>query len=110
MFSCRATDCASFGLALPVNTIRLSKAMSLRRCGSRCMAGEEGFEPTNAGIKIRCLNQLGDSPTVIGSIYPVVQRMPVQSARHEAAHPFWKFRLHPARFAFLCKFSEYARP
>ncbi len=28
------------------------------------MAGEEGFEPSNAGIKIRCLNQLGDSPAV----------------------------------------------
>jgi hypothetical protein len=27
-------------------------------------AGEEGFEPSHAGIKIRCLNQLGDSPTV----------------------------------------------
>ncbi len=27
------------------------------------MAGEEGFEPSHAGIKIRCLNQLGDSPT-----------------------------------------------
>jgi hypothetical protein len=27
MFSCFATDCASRGLALPVNTIRLSKAM-----------------------------------------------------------------------------------
>ena len=26
------------------------------------VAGEEGFEPSNAGIKIRCLNQLGDSP------------------------------------------------
>jgi hypothetical protein len=26
------------------------------------MAGEEGFEPSNAGIKIRCLDQLGDSP------------------------------------------------
>src|SRR3954471_16110343 len=26
------------------------------------MAGEEGFEPSYAGIKIRCLNQLGDSP------------------------------------------------
>src|SRR5689334_25119378 len=29
------------------------------------MAGEEGFEPSYAGIKIRCLNQLGDSPVVI---------------------------------------------
>ena len=27
------------------------------------MAGEQGFEPWNAGIKIQCLNQLGDSPT-----------------------------------------------
>src|SRR5260363_102946 len=26
------------------------------------LAGEEGFEPSNAGIKIRCLNRLGDSP------------------------------------------------
>jgi hypothetical protein len=27
------------------------------------VAGEEGFEPSHAGIKIQCLNQLGDSPT-----------------------------------------------
>ena len=26
------------------------------------LAEEEGFEPSNAGIKIRCLDQLGDSP------------------------------------------------
>ena len=37
------------------------------RCGARAaqlrdMAEEEGLEPSNAGIKIRCLNQLGDSP------------------------------------------------
>jgi hypothetical protein len=25
----------------------------------------EGFEPSHAGIKIRCLNQLGDSPTQV---------------------------------------------
>ena len=29
------------------------------------VAGEEGFEPSHAGIKIRCLNQLGDSPNVL---------------------------------------------
>jgi hypothetical protein len=28
------------------------------------LAGEEGFEPSHAGIKIQCLNQLGDSPTL----------------------------------------------
>ena len=26
------------------------------------LAGEEGFEPSHGGIKIRCLDQLGDSP------------------------------------------------
>ena len=26
------------------------------------VAGEEGFEPSHAGIKTLCLNQLGDSP------------------------------------------------
>jgi hypothetical protein len=30
------------------------------------MAGEEGFEPSHAGIKTLCLNQLGDSPILIG--------------------------------------------
>jgi hypothetical protein len=35
--------------------------ISMRRLN--LMAGEQGFEPWNAGIKIRCLNQLGDSPT-----------------------------------------------
>ncbi len=28
----------------------------------KVMAGEEGFEPSHAGIRIQCLNQLGDSP------------------------------------------------
>ena len=32
---------------------------------SQKMAGEEGFEPSHAGIKIQCLNQLGDSPMVV---------------------------------------------
>jgi hypothetical protein len=31
------------------------------------MAGEKGFEPLHAGIKIRCLNQLGDSPTQLSA-------------------------------------------
>ena len=30
---------------------------------SQNLAGVEGVEPANAGIKIRCLNQLGDTPT-----------------------------------------------
>jgi hypothetical protein len=31
------------------------------------MAGEQGFEPWYAGIKIQCLNQLGDSPTQLAA-------------------------------------------
>jgi hypothetical protein len=34
-------------------------------CAIRTLAGEKGFEPLHAGIKIRCLNQLGDSPTQV---------------------------------------------
>ena len=34
---------------------------ALGRSGN--LAGVEGFEPANAGIKIQCLNQLGDTPT-----------------------------------------------
>ena len=34
------------------------------QCPATDLAGEEGFEPSHAGIKIQCLNQLGDSPTV----------------------------------------------
>ncbi len=34
-------------------------------CAEKDLAGEEGFEPSHAGIKIRCLNQLGDSPTQV---------------------------------------------
>ena len=30
----------------------------------KMVAGEEGLEPSHAGIKIQCLYQLGDSPTL----------------------------------------------
>ena len=44
------------------------------------VAGEEGFEPSHAGIKIRCLNQLGDSPTLTppgdeGEIVPEILKL-----------------------------------
>jgi hypothetical protein len=41
------------------DTMKIGQACDLPE-GS--LAGEEGFEPSNAGIKIRCLDQLGDSP------------------------------------------------
>ena len=46
---------------LKLNTNLLPNAAT---SAAAVLAGEEGFEPSNAGIKIRCLNQLGDSPMV----------------------------------------------
>ena len=48
-------DIEQKALALPV--------LGVRRKSQKNLAGVEGFEPANAGIKIRCLNQLGDTPT-----------------------------------------------
>jgi hypothetical protein len=60
---------------VPVNTImsplatvdsfkllKQKKRVMLHAPSYKMLAGEEGFEPSHAGIKIRCLNQLGDSP------------------------------------------------
>src|SRR6185503_11019571 len=92
-FRCFATFCASRGLALPVNTIRLSKAIVFSRDCCLFRAGEEGFEPSNAGIKIRCLNQLGDSPTAAplpgrGYSNQLAHRVAFEPARDETLHPF----------------------
>src|SRR6266852_237071 len=43
------------------------------------MAGEEGFEPSHGGIKIRCLNQLGDSPSA--KLAPATPRADADPAR-----------------------------
>jgi hypothetical protein len=40
------------------------KPRLLDATGVDIVAGEEGFEPSHAGIKIQCLNQLGDSPAI----------------------------------------------
>src|SRR5258708_2707280 len=62
------TSCASAGFALPVKTIRPSWLLivHLLQAGgegnARNFGREEGGEPSNAGIQIPCLKQLGDSP------------------------------------------------
>ena len=80
---CDAISCASAGLALPVNSTVLNSTCTpsrRRRDGRRLsaggtgieedLAGEEGLEPSHVGIKIRCLNQLGDSPTQVRGFAP----------------------------------------
>ena len=37
-------------------------SMQSHAASLQILAGVEGVEPANAGIKIRCLNQLGDTP------------------------------------------------
>ena len=49
------------------STTRMSMLFWTHLTAYSYLAGEEGFEPSHAGIKIRCLNQLGDSPTRVGS-------------------------------------------
>src|SRR5690349_18322568 len=77
------------------------------------LAGEEGLEPSHAGIKIRCLNQLGDSPTLTLSFTECVghsvprnlcreseEWMRIQACRN-CAIPFdWQFGLRRHRFVF----------
>ena len=57
----------------------------------RCMvrfkitvAGEEGLEPSHAGIKIQCLYQLGDSPTQ--DTCPVCTAQETQKCRRLRIH------------------------
>src|SRR5690606_26083526 len=44
-----------------------STACALDSLWAEKLAGEEGFEPSHAGIKIRCLNQLGYSPRILAT-------------------------------------------
>ncbi len=52
-------------------TCRQSVLHAWRRALQKRVAGEEGFEPSHAGIKILCLNQLGDSPAEF-SVYGII--------------------------------------
>ena len=77
---------AAPAISKPLNKVTEQKALARTRCGSgsqgpKNLAGVEGFEPANAGIKIRCLNQLGDSPTRVDC-----QRQPTDQLSLDA-HP-----------------------
>src|SRR5690349_3395281 len=70
----------------------------------KSVAGEVGIEPTNAGIKIRCLTtwrlprSLPDSSIArTPSFSPVEQRMPWQTCGHETPHRFGHLLQHRLR-------------
>ncbi len=56
------------------------------------LAGEEGLEPSNAGIKIRCLNQLGDSPTQL-LVLPDINDYPAKRNYATKAKSGWVSKL-----------------
>src|SRR5215470_19377167 len=107
-----ATARAPSGASLHKTNSRKSSLRRRRLAQARCQAGRElagevGFEPTNAGIKIRCLNQLGDSPTVeplLGS-----KGMSFQAAHRGFAPLVGNPRDDCARFAFCPERREHAR-
>jgi hypothetical protein len=54
------------------------------------VVGDEGFEPPNAGIKIRCLNPLGESPTdlvLMRGIEPPTSSLPRKYSTPELHQP-----------------------
>ena len=65
------------------------------------LAGEKGFEPLHAGIKIQCLNQLGDSPTREGGLLLAKEagRPPMNVALDSPAYQ--RMRRQIAAFAHL---------
>lgn len=79
------------------------------------MAGEQGFEPWNAGIKIQCLNQLGDSPTqlvVYHKSAPVLPTALESDAKrnlvlHEFCVAYYQF-ISPASGCFRSVFAFHA--
>src|SRR5215475_14973274 len=88
-------------------SLRLQRLVRARGQAAREVAGEVGFEPTNAGIKIRCLNQLGDSPTVeplLGS-----KGMSFQAANRGPAPLAGNPRDDRARLALRPERREHAR-
>ena len=50
--------------------------IKVRGKGPVNLAGVEGVEPANAGIKIQCLNQLGDTPTQVNCCLKAALRQP----------------------------------
>ena len=59
------------GLTNPVVYLPTISAARLAAGVAKGVAGEEGFEPSHAGIKTLCLNQLGDSPAEF-SVYGII--------------------------------------
>src|ERR1700722_162426 len=94
----RAMSCASAGFAFPVNNASvsdstISASWSDHHCRS-LVAGVEGFEPPNGGIKTRCLTtwRHPSSPSLTprsSTAHPQhrMQRRMIQSAHDKAAPP-----------------------
>ena len=70
------------------------------------LAGEEGLEPSHVGIKIRCLNQLGDSPTQDCAFTPPLKLFSARPSQQGMLRQTPTQSSHPARWHCL----QHCRP
>ena len=68
------------------------------------LAGEKGFEPLHAGIKIQCLNQLGDSPTRVGDLH----HQPIYVAPKRITRSGIYLLVYPAREGMNIQIAAFA--
>ena len=59
-------DMMTYDFRFKTNDAVSRHLQTVHRCALEHLAGDRGLEPRNAGIKIQCLNQLGESPTQVG--------------------------------------------
>src|SRR5690349_3895768 len=115
----RAMSCANAGVALPANSASVSLGVLIlyaRRAAFRTLAlaglaGVEGFEPPNGGIKTRCLTtwRHPNCLTVRARAEFIQQGRLVQPARDERTPLIRHPRRHALRVFDAREFREHAR-
>src|SRR6267154_4809047 len=112
MFRCCTTECASFGLALPENTIKLSDTIATISSPSIVRSrlewlGRKDSNPRMAESKSAALTSLA-TPQALNLLQQRRERMTIQPAHGEAAHLRGQLRQDRARFPLGRKFQKYA--
>src|SRR5215212_4504780 len=103
---------ASAGLALPANkAIASESTTTFSDQSAYLLAGVEGFEPPNGGIKTRCLTtwRHPNCLTVRASAQVIQQWRPVEAARDDRAPRVRDAGRDPLRARSAREFSEHTR-
>src|SRR5689334_20231791 len=113
MFRCFATFCASFGLALPVNTIRLSKAISgLSRHYIRWQGRKDSnprMPESKSGALTNLATPLQTAVLRTATTLLLAQRMAIQSPCDETLHRSRQLLRHRLRGLAAVEGREDAR-